>query len=424
MKLSERDNDVIWHPYTQMQNAEPVLPVVEGHGSWLHLADGTKLFDAISSWWVTVHGHSHPHIAAEIAKQAQLLDQVIFAGFTHPQAVRLAERLLEKLPSNQKRVFYSDDGSTAVEVGLKMVFQYWQNKNVSRNHIAALSDAYHGDTFGAMSVSARSSFTQSFNQQLFEVFHLPNPADHPIEELISALDVAHESKPLAALIVEPLIQGAGGMKMYSPETLDALIDWCKKNDVLVIFDEVMTGFYRTGKLFAAQHLQNEPDIFCLSKGLTGGFLPLSATTCTAEIFEAFLSEDRAKMLFHGHSFTANPLGCAAANASLDLFESPEMQTAIDRICQQQAKAVTRFQAIQGIENVRCTGTIIAMDLIGQSGYLADSGKTVAKIMQQKNIFIRPLGNVIYLMPPYSSTAEELDWVHDVLAEALVEVNQN
>ena len=419
MRLSKRDAAVVWHPYTQMQTAEDALPVVAAKGAWLQLEDGLEIFDAISSWWVTVHGHSHPYIAAAVAAQAQQLDQVIFAGFTHPQAVILAERLLEKLPDNQKRIFYSDDGSTAIEVALKMAFQYWRNKGEARNHIVALEDAYHGDTFGAMSVSARSSFTQAFEQQLFSVSHIPNPTTNATDELLTALAKAHAQQPLAALIVEPLVQGAGGMKMYAAEKLDQLVEWCRSEGVLVIFDEVMTGFYRTGKLFAAQHLQLSPDIFCLSKGLTGGFLPLSVTSCTAEIFDAFLSDDRSKMLFHGHSFTANPIGCAAANASLDLFETAETQNAVILLVEAQKAAIEMFEGISGIENVRSFGTILAMDLVGNSGYLADSGRKIAQKMLENRIFIRPLGNVIYLMPTYATTADEMKWVHQTLKEVLL-----
>lgn len=403
-----------------MQNAASAIPIVKGEGSWLYLEDGSKIFDGISSWWVTVHGHAHPHIAAAISAQAAQLEQVIFAGFTHPEAVRLAERLIQKLPSNQKRIFYSDDGSTAVEVALKMAFQYWQNLGQKRQYIAAFEAAYHGDTFGAMSVSGRSSFTKAFSSQLFNVCHVPDPSDTSIEVVIEKLAQIHRQMPLAALIVEPLIMGAGGMRMYNPKDLEALMAWCKTNQVLVIFDEVMTGFYRTGKLFAASHLILEPDIMCLSKGLTGGFLPLSVTSCTNEIYDAFLSEDRSKMLFHGHSFTANPIGCAAANASLDLFEMEETQAAISNITAMQSEAVQRFSQFPQLENVRSFGTILAMNLIGESGYLADSGKEIAKKMLQKGFFIRPLGNVIYLMPPYSTNPEELRSLHDALAEVFTD----
>jgi adenosylmethionine-8-amino-7-oxononanoate aminotransferase len=422
MSLSQRDQQVIWHPYTQMQDAPPPLPVVAGDGAWLVLEDGRRVLDMIASWWVTVHGHAHPQIAQAIATQAQVLEQVIFAGFTHPQAVRLAERLLGHLPGDLARVFYSDDGSTAVEVALKMAWQYWQNKGEPRSHIVALADAYHGDTFGAMSVSGRSVFTRAFEPLLFHVSHIPSPDDAPTPALLAALQAAHAQSPIAALLLEPLIQGAGGMKMYGVQELDAITAWCKARGILVIFDEVMTGFYRTGSFFAASQATVAPDIICLSKGLTGGFLPLAVTACTAEVYNAFLSDDRSKMLFHGHSFTANPLGCAAANASLDLFESAGTQAAIAAIVAQQGAAVQRFATLPQVAHVRVCGTILAMDLRGEAGYLQRRGAIVAARMLERGIFLRPLGNVIYLMPPYVTTTSELTLVHDALEQTLLEMD--
>jgi adenosylmethionine---8-amino-7-oxononanoate aminotransferase len=436
MSLSDRDQSVIWHPYTQMKTAAPPLPVVAGDGAWLVLEDGRRILDGISSWWVTVHGHAHPHIAQAIARQAETLEQVIFAGFTHPQAVRLAERLLEHLPSGMARVFYSDDGSTAVEVALKMAWQYWQQQGEPRRHLVALEGGYHGDTFGAMSASGRSVFTRAFEPLLFEVTHVPCPEGEErgvrsSEDLgsdlafevegapsvgpvgtLDALAVAHGRAPIAAVILEPLVQGAGGMRMYSPAALAAIVDWCQARGILVIFDEVMTGFYRTGKLFASDHIAACPDIICLSKGLTGGFLPLAVTACTGRVYEAFLSDDRARMLFHGHSFTANPIGCAAANASLDLFEEAGTQAAVARIAAQHLAALPRFRGLEAVGNVRCLGTVLAMDLLGEGGYLQASGAKVAAGLLERGIFIRPLGNVVYLMPPYCISEEELEWVYD------------
>lgn len=418
MSLSLRDHATIWHPYTQMKTAPLPLAVVGGEGASLLLEDGRRIVDGISSWWVNVHGHAHPHIAQAIASQAHTLEQVIFAGFTHPQAVQLAERLLGHLPAGMARIFFSDDGSTAVEVALKMAWQYWQQQPAQRQHIVALEHAYHGDTFGAMSASGRSIFTRAFDPLLFQVTHLPSPAQRPLQEVLQALEAAHRKHPVAAMIVEPLVQGAGGMRMYSASTLDALVHWCKERGTLVIFDEVMTGFYRTGKMFAANQIVTPPDIMCLSKGLTGGFLPLAVTACTQAIYAAFLSDDRAQMLFHGHSYTANALGCAAANASLDLFETTETLAAITRISTQMQAAMPRFQAAINVEDVRCTGTILAMNLRGGSGYLQDSGSMVAEKMLAKGVLMRPLGNVLYLMPPYCISATELDEMLDALSVTL------
>jgi adenosylmethionine---8-amino-7-oxononanoate aminotransferase len=451
MSLSHRDQAVIWHPYTQMKTAAPPLPVVAGEGAWLLLEDGRRILDGISSWWVTVHGHAHPHIAEAIAAQAQTLEQVIFAGFTHPQAVRLAERLLAHLPAGMARVFYSDDGSTAVEVALKMAWQYWQQQAEPRSHIVALEGAYHGDTFGAMSASGRSVFTRAFEPLLFHVTHVPCPEGEErgirsseeaasimafegegapskgqvgtggslgLAGTLAALEAAQTQAPIAAMILEPLIQGAGGMRMYSPAALAAVVEWCRSRGILVIFDEVMTGFYRTGKLFASHHIEPQPDIICLSKGLTGGFLPLAVTACNQRVYDAFLSDDRSRMLFHGHSFTANPLGCAAANASLDLFEAAPTQAAVARIGRQHLDALQKFQALVQVENVRCMGTILAMDLKGGSGYLQDGGGKVTARLLAQGIFIRPLGNVIYLMPPYCILEQELEWVYEEMIQAI------
>jgi adenosylmethionine---8-amino-7-oxononanoate aminotransferase len=274
-----------------------------------------------------------------------------------------------------------------------------------------------------MSVSGRSIFTKAFAPLLFEVGEIPSPADHPIAEVLAAMARHHAQNPVAAMIVEPLVQGAGGMKMYAPEKLTAMIEWCKSQGILVIFDEVMTGFYRTGTCFAADQLPLKPDIVCLSKGLTAGFLPMAVTACSAKIFEAFLSDDRSKMLFHGHSFTANPLGCAAANASLDIFEEENTLKQIARIVAQQGAAVQRFEGLKPITNVRQCGTILAMDWKGGSGYLQSKGGQIAQEMLKRDILLRPLGNVIYILPPYCTTANQLDHVYDQLEAVILELDR-
>lgn len=399
----------IWHPFTQMQTAPAPLNVVRGEGSYLFLEDGRKVLDGISSWWVNVHGHAHPHIAEAIGKQAQVLEQVIFAGFTHPEATRLARRIADALPGSLEKVFFSDDGSTAVEVGLKMAWQHWHNLGEERRTIFAFEGAYHGDTFGAMSVSARSVFTKAFDPLLFDVVSLPSPADISWEDLKQQMASAQKSAKPAALILEPLIQGAGGMKMYAPEMLEAIVSWCQANNILVIFDEVMTGFWRTGRLFAAEHITSVPDIVCLSKGLTGGFLPLSLTVAKPEIYASFLSDDRSRALFHGHSFTANPIGCAAANASLDISLDPETEAKVRQIVQAYSAFVPRLKSLSNVTNIRSQGTILAFDLVveGPDGYLNNSGQEVCAAMFEAGYFLRPLGNVIYLMPPYCTPMADL-----------------
>lgn len=421
MNLSQRDQATVWHPFTQMLTADPAIPIVRGQGANLYREDGSVIVDAISSWWVTVHGHAHPYIAQAIAEQAHTLEQVIFAGFTHPQAVRLAERLLKKLPGDMARVFFSDNGSTAVEVGLKMAWQYWQMRGEPRQRLIGIDHAYHGDTFGAMSVSGRSIFTKAFDELLFDVDFIRSPGEVSLEEVLEDLEkIAAKEGGIAAMILEPLIQGSGGMLMYAPETLEAIVKWCHDHDILVIFDEVMTGFYRTGKLFAGNHIQSAPDIMCMSKGLTGGFLPLSITACTEEIYAAFLSEDRSRMLFHGHSFTANPIGCAAANASLDLFERQETQDRVARVCELQTAARESLLGHPQLKNLRQQGTILAMDIVSDNGdgYLNNVGKDLARWFLERGFLLRPLGNVLYVMPPYTIEDEVLQDIHKLIPEAL------
>ncbi len=421
MTLSERDQAVIWHPYTQMKLAAPPVPIVRGEGAYLFDEAGNRYLDAVSSWWVTLHGHAHPYIAQKVFEQLQVLEHVIFAGFTHPKAVELAERLMALLPGQQQRVFYSDNGSTAVEVGLKMAFQYWHNQGKPRPRILALENAYHGDTFGAMSASARSAFTAPFNAMLFEVDFIPLPTADNIDDLKQKLTVLLSEKQHAAFIFEPLVQGAGGMLMYEAAYLDELIALCQQQDVLTIADEVMTGFGRTGKLFACQHLQRTPDIFCLSKGITGGTMAFGATSCTQRIYDAFLSDDKTKTFFHGHSYTGNPVACAAALASLDLIEQPAFEENLQRISAQHRQFRQRIAAKPFVKDCRCTGTILALEFQTQAtySYFSSLRDDLYTYFLEKKIICRPLGNVIYLIPPYCITNEELQYLYDTMDEALV-----
>ncbi|MES2873218.1 MAG: adenosylmethionine--8-amino-7-oxononanoate transaminase [Bacteroidota bacterium] len=416
--LAERDKEVIWHPYTQMHKAAPPIPIVRGEGIYLIADDGRKFMDAVSSWWVNIHGHAHPYIAEKVHDQLRTLEHVIFAGFTHPSAVELAERLLSILPDNQKKVFYSDNGSTAVEVALKMCLQYWSNAGQPRTKVLAFNDSYHGDTFGAMSVSARSAFSQPFERMLFEVdfIELPNAKNiSAIKEQLSAL-----ASELAAFIFEPLVQGAGGMNMYEAKYLDELLAHCKKEGILTIADEVMTGFGRTGKLFASCHLKEQPDVMCLSKGITGGTMALGLTTCASKIFEAFLSEDKLKTLFHGHSFTANPVSCAAALASLDLLLNPDTLTSITRISAQHKQFALRISRHLKVRTIRQTGTILALEwqTDGQTSYFNSLRDDLYNFFLEKGVILRPLGNIIYIMPPYCITNEQLEYIYTQIEIAL------
>lgn len=411
------------------------IPIVKGEGCYLIDADGNGYLDAISSWWVTIHGHAHPYIAEKLYEQAKTLEQVIFAGFTHEPAVRLAERLLGALPGRFSRIFYSDNGSTATEVALKMALQYWWNKGEQkRNKVLAFNNSYHGDTFGAMSVSQRSIFTKAFEEKLFEVVFVDTPAKagSAVDSRQSAIenpasgaaggqwdDIPWEE--MACIIYEPLVQGAGGMLMYEPAGLDALLKKCHAEGVICIADEVMTGFGRTGKLFASAYMEEQPDIICLSKGLTGGTMALGVTACTHHIYEAFLEEDKLKTFFHGHSFTANPLACAAALASLDLLEQESCLNNIERIGRQhrQFAAELAHAFPTSTKNIRCLGTLFAFEIVqGKDGYLNSISREITEKALASGVYLRPLGNTVYLMPPYCITAEELDKVYGVIREIL------
>ncbi|MFN6038151.1 MAG: adenosylmethionine--8-amino-7-oxononanoate transaminase, partial [Bacteroidota bacterium] len=313
----------IWHPFTHLKFAETPVNIISSSGSYYFDEAGNKYIDAISSWWVNIHGHSHPYIAKKIFEQASENAHSIFSGFTHPQAKKLADRILRRLPGNLSKVFFSDDGSTAVEVALKMSLQFFNNYGKKRSKIIAFENGYHGDTFGSMSVGARNVFNQAFEELLFEVIYIPVPNQDNINETLKYLNTEINLSEVAAFIFEPLVQGAGGMVMYESHFLDILIEKMKSFGVICIADEVMTAFGRTGKMFACENLKQQVDIICLSKGLTGGFLPLGLTVCQEFIFERFISDDKTHTFFHGHSYTANPICCAAANASLDLFESED-----------------------------------------------------------------------------------------------------
>ena len=422
MHLKERDERVIWHPYTQMKGALPHRPIVRGKGVYLYDDEGKAYIDAVSSWWVNIHGHSREEIAERVSLQLRTLEHVIFAGFTHEPAVSLAEQLLPLLPGAQEKVFYSDNGSTAVEVALKMAIQYWNNRGEgARKKILAFKEAYHGDTFGAMSVSGRSIFTDAFSDLLFEVEFI----DLPNEANIAALEAHIESlaPALACFIFEPLVLGAGGMLMYEAAYLDRLLICCQKNGVLCIADEVMTGFGRTGTYFACEQIQSKPDMFCLSKGLTGGAMPMGITTCNQKLFEAFYSHDKMKTLYHGHSFTANPLACAAALASLEILKSEATLQNIQRVAQQHATFAKTIQGHPKIKTIRQTGTIIAMEweTSESTSYLSHLRDRLYLYFLDKGIILRPLGNILYILPPYIITNDELSYIYDTIRQALDEI---
>jgi adenosylmethionine-8-amino-7-oxononanoate aminotransferase len=404
----------VWHPFTQHGLAEPIPLVTHAEDAALHTADGRRIIDAISSWWVTTHGHCHPRIMAAIAAQTQKLDQIIYAGWTHEPAETLARGLTAIMPPALTHVFYSDSGSTSVEVALKMALGFWTNRGGARHRILVMEHSYHGDTIGAMSVGARGVFNRAYTPLLFDVGTIPFPVGDGTIAL-DALERACRNRP-AALIVEPLVLGAGGMLFYAPHVLASMRDICARHGVIFIADEVMTGWGRTGTLFACEQAGIIPDILCLSKGLTGGAIPLAATMATDAIYDAHLSEDRAQMLFHSSSYTANPIACAAAIANLDIWRDEPVMKRIATLgeCQQ-----ARLDALPPLaRNKRRLGTIAAFEWgPDEPSYMSDLGPRLLAFFRERDLLLRPLGNTIYVMPPYCIDEADLDRVYGAIAEA-------
>jgi len=415
--LMERDRQVIWHPYTQHKDLLPPIPVVQGKDSLLFDDKGNAYIDAISSWWVNIHGHGNPYIAQKIYDQARRLEHVIFTGFTHEPAVSLAERLLPLLPGDFSRVFYSDNGSTAVEVAIKMAIQYWGNQDSARTKILAFRHSYHGDTFGAMSISERSVFTAPFRDYLFEVVFIDTPTPENIEQLRA--EIRRQGQEIACFIYEPLLQAAGGMRIYDAALLDELLEEAARHDILCIADEVLTGFGRTGKLFAGEYLRHKADIICLSKGLTGGTMALGVTAATEKIFRAFLSDDKRKTLFHGHSFTANPIACSASLASLDLLLDEDCLRRIGQLSRRHQVFLDTLRSFPIVKNARTLGTILAFEInTGRDEYINAIGPDITRAALEAGIYLRPLGNTVYIMPPYCMTEKEMDQVYDFLVHCI------
>jgi adenosylmethionine-8-amino-7-oxononanoate aminotransferase len=456
--LVERDKQVIWHPYTAQKYAPDPIAIVKGDGVYIFDTNGKSYIDAISSWWVNLHGHAHPYIAEKIYHQAKTLEQVIFAGFTHEPAVQLAEKILNILPGEFSKIFYSDNGSTAVEVAIKMAIQFWWNSgrghaseagmwelgavrrelgggsqtselktSNSRNKIVALKGAYHGDTFGAMSVSERGIFTLPFEDRLFEVIFV-DPAN--VDDAIVDFSDSDTIEQIACFIYEPLLQAAGGMKMHDANSFGRLLKKFKQHGIICIADEVMTGFGRTGKIFASEYIEQKPDIICLSKGLTGGTMALGLTACSERIYQAFLTDDKLKTFFHGHSYTANPIACTAGLASLELLQAPTCIENINRISDQhqifidqllKRNSTTGLSSIR-TRNPRRLGTVVAFEIetSEKDGYLNNISRSFTTKGLSKGIFLRPLGNTVYIMPPYCITQSELELVYEAIIEILNE----
>ena len=416
--MSSSQSSPIWHPFTQHALQPVMTKIARAQGAWLEAADGSHIFDGISSWWVITHGHNHPRIVSAIQRQAGVLDQVIFAGFTHEPAEEVARRLLEIAPAGLSHAFFSDSGSTSVEVALKMALGYFRNLGEPRIRIVALEHAYHGDTVGTMSAGARGVFNAPYEPLLFEVERLPFPGLGSEQRTLDAFEGICRREPPAALILEPLILGAGGMLIYGAAVLRELKRICEAFGVLFIADEVMTGFGRSGTLFASEQAGISPDILCLAKGLTGGAIPLAVTLCKPEIFEAHYAPDRARMFFHSSSYTANPIACAAAAANLEMWASEPVLERVAALSACQAAQLEPFRGDARFSNVRQLGTIAALDVrVEDAGYLAGIATKLYNFFASKGLLLRPLGNTIYVMPPYCTAPEELSQVYAAIAEA-------
>ena len=429
----DADRQFVWRPYTQMKTAPPPLPVVRGEGAFLVTADGRRILDGISSWWVNIHGHAHPRLNRALAAQAEQLEQVIFAGCAHEPAARLAEELVRRAPAGLSRVFYSDDGSTAVEVALEMAWQAWRNRGEEQRTVfVALAHAYHGDTFGAMAAGGVKSFHAAFSALFCEVrrAHAPKcftetgvaaggPCSQGCSGTVEQI-LEREGDRIAAVIVEPMVQGAGGMLIHPPEFLRSIRRSTRERRIPLIADEVFTGFGRTGRFFACEHAGVEPDLLCVSKALTGGYLPLAGTLATNEIYEAFLSDDRSKALLHGHSFTANPLACAVALASLRVFDETDCLTRVRQLEARFAASLTRLAALPAVKATRGIGGIAAIELraVGNEGYFSELGPWLYERFLERDLLLRPLGDVVYFLPPYVVGDDDVDRVFSAIEEVL------
>ena len=413
----------VWHPFTQHGLEPQMLPISRAEGAWLEASDGQRIFDGISSWWVITHGHRHPKIVRAIQEQADKLDQVVFAGFTHEPAETVARELIKIAPSGLAHVFFSDSGSTAVEVALKMALGYWRNTGQKRTRILALEHAYHGDTVGTMSAGARGVFNAAYAPLLFDVERIPYPAAGREQLTFDALDKACRSGDTAAFILEPLILGAGGMLIYDAATLAEMRRICSAYGVLFIADEVMTGFGRTGTLFASEQAHISPDILCVAKGITGGSIPLAATLCSEAIYAAHLSEDRARTFFHSSSYTGNAIACAAAVANLKIWRTEPVRERIAALAAAQEQCLEGLEGDPHFANGRQIGTITAVELTGRAGgYLDNVALSLRSKLLARGVLLRPLGNTVYVMPPYCATADELKSVYEKLTEAVDEVS--
>ncbi|WP_420551779.1 adenosylmethionine--8-amino-7-oxononanoate transaminase [Tenacibaculum aiptasiae] len=418
MTLQERDKQHLWHPLKQHQTHPDSLGIVKAKGCILTDENGNEYIDAISSWYTCMFGHCNDFITNKVYKQMQTLDQIMFSDFTHEPAVALSEELIKILPKNQNRIFFNDNGSTAVEAGIKMALQYYFNKGEKRNTFVAFENGFHGDTFGAMSVSGLSVYNGPFEDFLMDIKRIPVPNGNNNQEILTLLKQIVSENSIAGFIYEPLVQGAAGMKIHKAEDLDSILQFFKNNDILTIADEVMTGFGKTGNNFASDEIATKPDIICLSKALTAGLVPMAITSCTEDIYNEFLSNDIAKGFFHCHTYSANPIACSAALASIELLQSDEIQKNIQRISKAHQDFLNQITNHAKVTEVRSKGVILAIDLKTNAGRYGTLRDQLLKSFMDKGVFLRPLGNTIYIQPPYVITEQQLQKVYTTTKEVL------
>ena len=412
MDLNKRDQKHLWHPLTQHKMTKDHLAIKKAKGVYLYDEQGRKYIDAISSWYTCVYGHCHPHVVKKVTEQVSNLDQVVFAGFTHEPAVALSEKLMEILPSNQQKIFFSDNGSTTVDIAMKMSLQYHFNQGKKKLRMIAFENAFHGDTFGAMSVSGLDVYNGPFEDVVLSIDRIAVPNDENLEEVITQFRTLINTGEVACFVFEPLVQGANCMKLHKAEHLDMLIQIAQEHEVICVADEVMTGFGKTGKIFASDNLKNKPDVMCLSKALTAGMVPMGLTTCTQKIYDAFYADEVAKGFFHGHTYSANPVTCAAAIASIELIQSEEIQKGIKMINNQHQLFAEKLKNYSNVEDVRVQGVILAIDLNMTIDRYGKDRNLIFNHFMEKGIYLRPLGNTLYIVPPYIITEKELKFVYD------------
>jgi adenosylmethionine-8-amino-7-oxononanoate aminotransferase len=418
MNLTDRDKKHLWHPLTQHQLQPEALPIVKAKGAILYDQDGNQYIDAIASWYTSMYGHCHEDVLNKVTQQMQKLDQIVFAGFTHEPAIELSEKLIALLPNNQNKIFFSDNGSTANEVAIKMAIQYHLNQGNKKQTIIAFENAFHGDTFGAMSVSGLSVYNGAFSDLFIDVLRIKVPCKENINTVLNDLEMIIDNNEVAAFIYEPLVQGANAMHMFDAQYLDKILAICQNNKIVCIADEVMTGFGKTGKNFASDYMQNKPDIICLSKALTAGFVPMAITTCTQEIYDSFLDDSTQKAFFHAHTYTANPIACAAALAGIELLKSEEIQFNIQNISQSHKEFAESIKSYSVVKSIRCLGVILAIDLAFELNRYGKERNAIFEYFMSQGVYLRPLGNTIYILPAYIINEPQLFKIYEAIASYL------